>query len=120
MSAEQRAKLLADLKQSIENRQSSYREMALKLFPWICARCGKEFTGQTLSGLTVHHKDQDHRNNPPTGVNWELLCIACHDREHATYAESQWSDDAQSDAEHDSRPINNPFANLGALLKNKG
>ena len=37
--------------------QQTYREQALKLFPWICAHCGREFDGKKLSQLTVHHKD---------------------------------------------------------------
>ena len=59
-----------------------YRERALKLFPHVCARCGREFEGKTLKELTVHHKDHNHNNNPPDGSNWELLCVYCHDDEH--------------------------------------
>jgi hypothetical protein len=63
-------------------KPEDYRERALKLFPWICARCGREFRGRNLRELTVHHKDHDHDNNPPDGSNWELLCLYCHDEEH--------------------------------------
>ena len=62
---------------------SSYREKALKILPWVCARCGREFTGKKLRQLDVHHKDHDHTNNPPDGSNWEMLCIYCHDDEHS-------------------------------------
>ena len=62
--------------------EQSYRALALKLFPWICAHCGREFEGKKLSHLTVHHKDHNHDNNPPDGSNWELLCLYCHDNEH--------------------------------------
>ena len=55
-------------------REQTYRERALKLFPWICAHCGRDFDGKKLSQLTVHHKDHNHDNNPPDGSNWELLC----------------------------------------------
>jgi len=65
-----------------ERRQRSYRERALKLFPWVCARCGREFDGPRVRELTVHHKDHDHQNNPPDGSNWELLCLYCHEQEH--------------------------------------
>ena len=61
---------------------ADYREQALKLFPWLCGRCGREFDGKNLRELTVHHKDHDHSNNPRDGSNWELLCIYCHDEEH--------------------------------------
>jgi HNH endonuclease len=56
---------------------------ALKLYPWIGARCGREFSGKKLRELTVHHKGHKHDNNPRDGSNWELLCLYCHDNEHA-------------------------------------
>jgi len=59
-----------------------YRDRALKLYPWVCGRCGRSFTHSTLSELTVHHRDHNHDNNPPDGSNWELLCLYCHDNEH--------------------------------------
>ena len=60
----------------------SYREQALKIYPWICGRCAREFNGANLRELTVHHRDHNHSNNPPDGSNWELLCGYCHDNEH--------------------------------------
>ena len=68
-------------------RQSTYRERALKMYPWVCAHCGREFGGKRLKELTVHHKDHNHDNNPPDGSNWELLCIYCHDN-HLLYPHS--------------------------------
>ena len=62
---------------------TDYREAALKILPWICARCAREFSGRRVRELTVHHRDGDHHNNPPDGSNWELLCIYCHENEHA-------------------------------------
>ena len=50
--------------------ESSYREQALKIYPWICGRCAREFTGANLRELTVHHRDHNHANNPPDGSNW--------------------------------------------------
>lgn len=32
-----------------------YREKALKLFPWVCGRCSREFVYSNLRELTVHH-----------------------------------------------------------------
>ena len=61
----------------------AYRDQALKLFPWICTRCAREFSGKRGRELTVHHVDGNHDNNPPDGSNWELLCIYCHENEHA-------------------------------------
>ena len=58
-----------------QRQEHQYREKALKLFPWVCGRCGREFTDANLRELTVHHIDHDHNNNPSDGNNWELLCL---------------------------------------------
>jgi hypothetical protein len=68
---------------------SAYREQALKLYPWVCTRCAREFSAERLRELTVHHKDGDHDNNPPDGSNWELLCVYCHENEHARVEDSR-------------------------------
>ncbi len=68
--------------------ESGYREKALKLFPWVCGRCSREFVYSNLRELTVHHIDHDHTNNPEDGSNWELLCLYCHDHEHSKYTEA--------------------------------
>jgi len=94
-----------------------YREQALKLFPWICARCAREFSGKQVRMLTVHHKDHNHDNNPADGSNWELLCIYCHDNEHQRYLEADAHGDIRRD-EPESTTYN-PFAGLAALLKEK-
>jgi hypothetical protein len=62
---------------------AGYRERALKILPWICVRCAREFPASRLRELTVHHKDGNHDHNPPDGSNWELLCVYCHENEHA-------------------------------------
>ena len=64
-------------------RDESYREQALKIYPWICGRCAREFTHKNVRELTVHHRDGNHDNNPPDGSNWENLCVDCHEDEHA-------------------------------------
>src|SRR5690242_6918412 len=75
-------KILAEARRDAEKREQSYREQALKIYPWICGRCGREFTHANLRELTVHHRDHNHDNNPADGSNWELLCLYCHDNEH--------------------------------------
>ena len=35
-----------------DQRANTYREQALKIYPWICARCGREFSGKKLRELT--------------------------------------------------------------------
>ena len=81
-------RLVATTQESRVKREQGYREQALKLYPWVCGRCGREFNRANLSELTVHHRDHDHDNNPPDGSNWELLCLYCHDNEHAKYLEA--------------------------------
>lgn len=61
----------------------NYRDRSLALHGWICAKCGREFEQETLSRLTVHHKDGNHHNNPADGSNWENLCVYCHEDEHS-------------------------------------
>ena len=82
---------IEELRRERERRAKTYRERALKLFPWICGRCSREFEGKRLRELTVHHRDHNHDNNPPDGSNWELLCIYCHDNEHARYVDAEFS-----------------------------
>ncbi len=109
--------VFAEAKRSREQREKTYRERALKLFPWICARCGREFSGRRLRELTVHHKDHDHDNNPPDGSNWELLCLFCHDNEHSRDLNSEHYDEQAPDKGRDPTTTFKPFAGLEALLK---
>jgi hypothetical protein len=74
--------IVRELKQS-GNATSDYREQSLKIHGLICAKCGREFEYKDRHLLTVHHKDGNHRNNPPDGSNWENLCIYCHEDEHS-------------------------------------
>ena len=111
-------RVVAEALRSREEREKGYRERALKMYPWICARCGREFSGKKLSELTVHHKDHNHDNNPPDGSNWELLCLYCHDNEHQRQeaAEAYAKEKGGSSAEKASTTFK-PFAALGDLLK---
>lgn len=73
---------LDEMYKSLAEKEKGYRARALKMYPHVCGSCGREFSGQKLKELTVHHKDHNHDYNPPDGSNWELLCIYCHDNEH--------------------------------------
>ncbi|HIE07278.1 MAG TPA: HNH nuclease family protein [Desulfarculaceae bacterium] len=109
--------LSAEMRRQLELRAQSYRERALKMFPWICARCGREFGGRKLRELTVHHKDHNHEYNPPDGSNWELLCLYCHEYEHTKFPETT-GDPIRTDSS--SRPPSStfqPFADLARRLK---
>ena len=112
-------RFIAEARRDQRQREQGYREQALKILPWVCARCGREFSGKKLRELTVHHKDHNHDNNPPDGSNWELLCLYCHDNEHSRYLDQQWVDPQQPGAEQQRSGIDKPFADLANLLKNK-
>ena len=107
--------IVAQARGAAEEREKGYRAKALKMYPWVCGRCVREFTRENLQELTVHHRDHNHDNNPQDGSNWELLCVYCHDNEHSRnidaaygHLESETSDDTAS---------HNPFANLANMLK---
>ena len=111
--------IIAETRRDQERRAKTYRERALKIFPWICARCGREFQGKRLRELTVHHKDHNHDNNPPDGGNWELLCLYCHDNEHSRDSDAEWYEGPTPGGEEDPASTYRPFEGLDALLKNK-
>ena len=99
-------------------REKGYRERALKIYPWICGRCSREFDRRNLAELTVHHVDHNHGNNPSDGSNWELLCIYCHDEEHTKFANFiRYGDTAESEV---TTATYNPFADLKEKMKAQG
>ena len=100
-----------------QERERSYRGQALKLFPHVCGRCGREFEGKRLRELTVHHKDHDHDNNPPDGSNWELLCVFCHDNEHDRFLEHERHGGTTDPRDGPPSLTHRPFANIADLLK---
>jgi hypothetical protein len=110
-------RILADARRNAKEREQSYREQALKIYPWICGRCGREFTHANLRELTVHHRDHNHDNNPSDGSNWELLCLYCHDNEHQRQLEAAGGGGTTPGG--GSGATHSPFANLKALLQGK-
>ena len=114
-SKEKLDKVVAEARRNSELREKTYREQALKMYPWICGRCGREFNRQNLQELTVHHKNHDHDYNPPDGSNWELLCIYCHDNEHSRYID-HLSGGGDSSTSSSQPATHNPFAGLKSLL----
>jgi hypothetical protein len=97
-----------------EAREQGYREQALKLYPWVCGRCTREFDRSNLRELTVHHRDHNHDNNPADGSNWELLCLYCHDNEHARYISA---DQSEKDSRQTKGSTHNPFADLAKMMQ---
>ncbi len=113
--------IVAKARRDREQRDHSYRSRALALFPPVCGLCGRDFAGNKLRELTVHHKDHNHDNNPPDGSNWELLCLYCHENEHARkdVADSYASHAEPSDADAPASSTYQPFAGLDKLLKKR-
>jgi len=108
--------VVAEARRNAELRDQGYREQALKLFPWVCARCARAFARENLQQLTVHHKDHNHDNNPPDGSNWELLCIYCHDNEHSRELDSAGRTEVR---ERLPATTFQPFASLKDVLKKR-
>ncbi len=113
--------IVAKARKAGDERMLGYREQSLRLYPWVCARCGREFTRENLHELTVHHKDHNHDNNPVDGSNWENLCLYCHDWEHQKY--SQLIIGAGAGFGVTTKTVKaatqNPFANLKHMLTDK-
>jgi 5-methylcytosine-specific restriction endonuclease McrA len=107
--------VVSESRRSRELRDQGYREQALKMYPPVCGRCGRDFTGKNLRELTVHHRDHDHDNNPPDGSNWELLCLYCHDNEHQRLLEARRGGSAAG-GEKSAGTTFNPFADLKSML----
>ena len=112
-------RVVADARRARDERGQSYRERALKIYPWICGRCAREFDRSNVHELTVHHRDHNHHNNPPDGSNWELLCVYCHDNEHQRQQEQAQGIAAGIAGAASPTATHKPFAGLDALLKRR-
>lgn len=109
--------VVAEALRGQRERDSGYRERALKMFPHVCARCGREHSGKKLRELTVHHKDHDHDNNPPDGSNWELLCVYCHDNEHQRDLDAESGSKAGAGRDQAPKSTFKAFEGLGKLFE---
>jgi hypothetical protein len=107
--------IVQQARKASDEREKGYRERALKIYPWICGRCAREFTLTNLRELTVHHRDHNHDNNPADGSNWELLCVYCHDNEHQKQIEADRGSGGTGG--QTKTATHSPFANLKSLLK---
>lgn len=117
LTAEKRNQIVSEMRVEEQKRQSGYREQALKLFPHVCGRCSREFEGQKIRELTVHHIDHNHDNNPADGKNWELLCIYCHDHEHTRGIQEERSEDGSTNQPQQDSLSHSPFAALAKRLE---
>lgn len=109
--------VVADARRAADRRNQGYREQALKLYPWVCGRCARTFTRENLHDLTVHHRNHNHDHNPSDGSNWELLCLYCHDNEHARYIDNRSS--GATGVKDTTAATSTPFSGLKDLLTRK-
>jgi len=109
-------RLVLDARRSAEISAMGYRAQALKLFPWVCARCASTFEHANLQLLEVHHKNNNHHDNRPDGSNWELLCTYCHENEHSKLKDMEGR--SNSDSVTPTTTFH-PFADLKAMLASK-
>ena len=112
-------RVVAEARRAREERATGYRERALKIYPWICGRCAREFTHTNLQLLEVHHRDHNHDNDPPDGSNWELLCTYCHENEHQRFLTEHGRDPASPAPGGPAPATYQPFADLKARIKTK-
>jgi len=108
-------RIRAEQRAYIAQRESGYREQSLKLYPWVCGRCSREFERANLRELTVHHRDHNHDNNPSDGSNWELLCLYCHDEEHSKF--ENFVRYGSTEEEESAPATFSPFADLKERMK---
>ena len=59
------------------------------------------------------------RQQSPDGSNWELLCVFCHENEHARHSVADWSEGPTPQSAQATVTTHNPFAGLDQLLKKK-
>ncbi|NQT93045.1 MAG: HNH nuclease family protein [Lentisphaerae bacterium] len=116
MTQDQHAKTLAKLRHDVAQRKASYRAKALVLLPHICGSCAREFSGKRLKELTVHHKDHNPNNNPSDGSNWELLCLYCHDHEHAKQLDAKYGNASSQSVSPDEPGFASPFEKLESSM----
>ena len=109
--------IVAQARRERATREQGYRDRALKMYPWICGRCRREFDRETVSQLTVHHRNHDHDHNPADGSNWELLCVYCHDNEHSRMVAAENLEMPTARNPDEPAATHKPFAGLEALLK---
>lgn len=115
--SESRRRIVAEARREQSEREKGYRARALKMYPWVCGHCGRSFSGKKLRELEVHHKDHNHDNNPPDGSNWELLCMYCHENQHARQGlASVYRGDTDPGSNSEQGVTFQPFAGLADLL----
>ena len=74
--------IVAEARHSTAQRDTTYREHVLKVYPRVCGRCSRKFACASLQELTILHSNHNQSGNPPDGSKWGLLCVCC-ENEHS-------------------------------------
>ncbi len=108
--------VVREARRNADERAAGYRAKALKMYPWVCGGCARTFTHSNLQLLEVHHKNNNHHDNPPDGSNWELLCTYCHENEHSKLKDMEGRRDSGNVVP---TTTFKPFLDLKAMLASK-
>ena len=57
LDTEKLDRIVAQARRDRDQREAGYRERALRMYPWVCGRCAREFTRANVQELTVHHRN---------------------------------------------------------------
>ena len=57
-------KVVVDAIRARDTREQGYRAQSLKIHPWVCGRCSREFNEKNLHELTVHPVSYTHLTLP--------------------------------------------------------
>jgi 5-methylcytosine-specific restriction endonuclease McrA len=101
---------------ALKKWEQGYRAQVLRLFPWVCGRCARTFDHANLQLLEVHHKNNNHHDNPFDGSNWEVLCTYCHENEHSKLKDMEGRSDSGNVIPNSTF---NSFADLKTMLASR-
>jgi len=104
-----------DARRAREEREQGYRAQALKLFPWICGRCAREFDQRQRPRAHGPPQGPQPRPQPARRQQLGIACLYCHDNEHQRYLEEPRALTGSTGHAHGATHL--PFADLAGLLK---
>ena len=111
-------RIVADARRARDARETTYRERALAIYPWICGRCAREFDRTNVSSsrsTTATTITTTIRPTAATGNCSASIATTTSTRASATSAGR--GDSAGGDSA--APATHKPFAGLDALLKRK-
>ena len=112
-------RVVAEARRQAALRERDYRARALKMYPVdLRAMRARVHPGESERAHRPSPRPRPRQQPARDGSNWELLCVYCHDNEHARYVDhvrgaGYEPPPSSDDATH------RPFAGLEGLLKKK-